>query len=59
MVGVGSEQGHAGFLGSNGQLLAISPPHQYGALLAGLRLGLHDAGSRSQQREVVGVGRPV
>ena len=28
LVGVGSEQGHAGFLGSNGQLLAICPPHQ-------------------------------
>ena len=28
LVGVWGEQRHAGFLGSNGQLLAICPPHQ-------------------------------
>ena len=56
---VESEQGHAGFLGGNGQLLTIGPPHQYGTELVGPRLGLHNAGSRSQQSEAVGVGRHV
>ena len=59
LVGIGSEQGHAGFLGSNGQLLAICPPHHYAAELVSPRLGLHDPGSRGQQREVVGIGRHV
>ena len=54
LVGVRCEQCHTGFLGSNGQLLAIGPPHQYGT-----RLGLHDAGSRRQQREFVGIERHV
>ena len=59
LVGIGSEHGHAGFLGSNGQLLAICPPHQCTAELVSPRLGLYDAESRGQQREVVGIGRNV
>ena len=59
LVGIGCEKGHAGFLEDNSQLLTIGPPHQYGAGLVGPRLGLHNAGNRSQQSEVVGVGRHV
>ena len=41
----------------NGQLLSICPPQQRRTELVRLLLGLHDAGSRGQQREVVSVGR--
>ena len=59
LVGNGCEQGHAGFLGGNGQLLTIGPPHQNSAQLIGTCLGLHNAWSRGQQSEIVGVGRHV
>ena len=59
LVGIGCEQGHAGFLGGNGQLLSIGPSHQNGAQLVGPCLSVHNAGSRGHQREVVGIGRHV
>ena len=59
LVSVRGEQCHAGFLGSNGQLFSICPAHQRRAELVCPHLGLHDTGSRGQQREIVGVGRRV
>ena len=47
------------FWGGNGQLFTVGPPYQYGTELVGPCLGLHDAGSRSQQSEVIVVGRHV
>ena len=46
---------------SDVKFLTISPPHQNGAELIGLgpHIGLHNAGSRSQWSEVVGVGHHV
>ena len=35
LVGIGCEQGHAGFMGGYGQLLTIGPPHQNGVQLVG------------------------
>ena len=53
------EQCHAGFHGSNGQLLSICPPHHKGAELVCPRICLHDAGSKGWHREVFGEGPHV
>ena len=61
LVSIGCEKGHAGFLGGQwpAAYQCIGSPHQNGAQLVGPCLSLHNAGSRGQQSEVVGLGRHV
>ena len=59
LMGVKAEQCHAGFQGSNGQLLSICPPHQRRAELVCPCICLHHARGRGQQWEVLGLGRHI
>ena len=55
LVGIRGEQSLDGFLGYDGQLFPISPPHQGCTELVRSCFSLHNAGRRGQQREVVGI----
>ena len=55
LVGIGGEQSHAGFLGSNCQLFPFCPSRQGWTELVSPCLSLHDAGSRDQQHQVVSI----
>ena len=54
LIGVWSEQCHAGFLGSNGQLLPVRPPHLGSREFISPCLSLHDVGCRAINVKSVG-----
>ena len=57
LVGIRGEPSHAGFLGSNRQLLSLCPPHQERAQSDSPCFCVTGAGSRDKQRKVVSIGR--
>ena len=64
LVGVRGEQGHAAFLGSNGQLLAICPPREqswFALASASTMLGTEASNMKSLALDVMsasGIGQP-